>query len=96
MSLGSKLSYIRAEGNAAIETGNAERMMNLMASNFLPMMNALDKLDDLLRNFDAQHWAQDIIQDVTNDFGETPPPTVRWFNNWKPKDDPQGNDKAAT
>jgi hypothetical protein len=76
MSLGRKLSYIRAEGDAAIQAGDADRMMNLMAANFRPMMNALDKLDDLLRNFDGQHWAQDIMHDVTEDFGEEPPPDI--------------------
>jgi hypothetical protein len=76
MSLARKLSYIRAASEQAIRDNNQRMMMDLMVVNLPPMLNALDKLEDLLRNFEGQHWAKDIMEDVTNDFGEEPPPDI--------------------
>lgn len=76
MSLGLKLSSIRARYEQASLATNTAEIMDICAGNMLPMLNALDRYEKALSNFQGQKWAQDEMRQTCEDFGVEPPPEI--------------------
>lgn len=77
MSLSLKLSSIRAHYDDAISNGNRDAILDLCASNMRPMLNALDKYNDVLLHFDGQAWADTRMMAACDDFGVEPPTLIK-------------------
>ena len=69
MSLGMELSSIRARYNEANAAGDREALLDLVASKMMPMLSALDRYEDILRNFSGQRWADEAMREACDGFG---------------------------
>jgi hypothetical protein len=77
MSLALKLSSIRALYEQASLKTDTGAVMDICASNMIPMLNALDRYEAILRNFAGQHWAQIEMRQACENFGIEPPPDIK-------------------
>jgi hypothetical protein len=76
MSLALKLSSIRARYEQASLATNTPEIMDICASNMLPMLNALDRYAKALSSFQGQKWADAEMRQACEDFGVEPPPEI--------------------
>jgi hypothetical protein len=76
MSLGRKLSEVRARYEEARRTGDVQAIDDLTAANMPAMLDALDRYDRALNVFADQRWARAQMRQACDDFGVEPPPEI--------------------